>query len=128
MTQYSQDPDQVRGGGALSARDERQWSVLAHLGGVLSYWPVIGVLPSLVIWAIYGKRGAYVSDQSREALNFQITVLIAWVVANGIGRIPIVPNLTILVWAFSLIFSIVAAISANRGEWYRYPLTFRFIH
>jgi uncharacterized Tic20 family protein len=127
MSQYDPAPDPVRGG-ALSSREERQWSVLAHLGGILSYWPILGILPSLIIWAVYNKRGAYVGDQSREALNFQITVLIAWVVAAVISRIPIVPGLTILVWAFSLIFSIVAAISANRGEWYRYPLTFRFVH
>ncbi len=128
MTQFSHDPapDPVRGG-ALSNRDERQWAVLAHLGGVLAYWPIIGVLPSLIIWAIYGKRGAYVSDQSREALNFQISVLISYVVARLLQTLPLVPNLVLLVWAFSLIFSIVAAISANRGEWYRYPLTYRFV-
>ena len=128
MSQYDPTPDPVRSGVALSGREERQWSVLAHLGGILSWWPILGLLPSLIIWAVYHKRGAYVADQSREALNFQISVLIAWIVAAIISHVPLLPSLTLLVYAFSLIFSIVAAISANRGEWYRYPLTFRFVH
>ena len=102
--------------------------MFAHLGGVLAIVPVIAILPSVLIYAIYGSRGEFLRDQAREALNFQITVLIAYVVARILSSVPPFPSLVLLVWAFSLIFSIIAEMAANRGQRYRYPLTFRFIN
>lgn len=114
-------------GPELGEADQRQWAMLAHLGGVLAIVPVLALLPSVLIYAIYGSRGEFVRDQSREALNFQITVLIAYVVASILASLPGFPSLVLLVWAFSLVFSIIGAMAANRGQRYRYPLTFRFI-
>jgi uncharacterized Tic20 family protein len=115
-------------GPALNEGDQKQWAMIAHLGGVLAIVPVIALLPSLLIYAIYGSRGDFLKDQSREALNFQITVLIVYVIARVLSTLPPFPSLTLLVWAFSLVFSIIGAMAANGGQRYRYPLTFRFIN
>jgi uncharacterized protein len=115
-------------GPVLSDAEQRQWAMIAHLGGVLAIVPVIALLPSLLIFAAYGSRGDFLRDQAREALNFQVTVLITYVVARILSAVPPFPDLIVLVWAFSLIFSIIGAMSANRGQRYRYPLTFRFIN
>src|SRR5450830_1097445 len=66
-------PQYVAGPAApLSDSDQRLWATLAHIGPL-----VLGVVAPLVVWLIYRERGHYVADQSKEALNFQITVLIA---------------------------------------------------
>jgi uncharacterized protein len=107
--------------------EERQWALFAHLGGVLAIFPLIHLLPALLIFVIYRSRSAFVQDQAREALNFQIVVLIAFFAARILNALPLFPNLIILVWLFSLVFSVLAAVAAGKGELYRYPLTHRFL-
>jgi len=108
-------------------QEERQWALFAHLGGVLAIFPVIHLLPSLLIFSIYQARSEFIRDQAREALNFQIVVLIAYFAARILNVIPLFPNLVVLVWLFSLVFSVLGAVAASRGERYRYPLTHRFL-
>ena len=75
----------------------------------------------------------FVDDQGKEALNFNITVgivflalLILSIVTFGIGLIVAVP-LWIIIGIAWLVFTIIAAVKANNGERYRYPLTLRLI-
>jgi uncharacterized Tic20 family protein len=70
-----------------------------------------------------GKESALVDDQAKEALNFQLTwTLITFALAiTIIGILCLIPYML-----FDIILTIMAAMSANRGERYRYPLTFRF--
>ena len=106
----------------LSDSDQRMWSVFAHIGGVF-----VSFLVPLVILLVFKGRGAFVENQAKEALNFQITLAIAYVV-GGITAIIIV-GLFILLAAVicSVVFAIMAAIASNRGELYRYPLTLRLV-
>jgi uncharacterized Tic20 family protein len=101
--------------------------MFAHLGGVLAIFPVLHLLPSLVIFTIYQKRSEFIRDQAREALNFQIVILIGYFAAKILNVLPLFPNLVFVVWAFSLIFSVLAAVAAGKGRRYRYPLTYRFL-
>jgi uncharacterized Tic20 family protein len=107
--------------------DERQWALFAHLGGVLAIFPVLHLIPALVIFSIYQSRSEFIRDQAREALNFQIVILIAYFAARILNWLPFFPNLLFLVWLFSLVFSVIAAVAASRGNRYRYPLTYRFL-
>jgi uncharacterized protein len=106
--------------------DERLWATLAHLSAYLGFVgvPVIG---PLVVFLIFGNRSQFVRHHSADALNFNITMFIAAVVSAllifvvvGLALLPIVA----LSW---FILTIVAAVAANRGELYRYPLTLRFV-
>jgi uncharacterized Tic20 family protein len=114
-------------GAPPSAQEQRQWAMLAHLGGVLAIWPVIPLIPALAIFSIYLRKDEYIKDQAQEALNFQIVVLIAWIAARILDSLPFFPDLTILVWVFSLIFAVIGAVAAGRGQRFRYPLTYRFL-
>jgi uncharacterized Tic20 family protein len=106
----------------LSDSDQRMWSVFAHIGGVF-----VSFLVPLVILLVFKGRGAFVEDQAKEALNFQITLAIAYVV-GGITAILIVGLFILLAAAIcSVVFAIMAAIASNRGELYRYPLTLRLV-
>jgi hypothetical protein len=92
---------------------------LAHLSPLL-----LGFIGPLVIWLIYKDKSPFVNDQAKESLNFQIAVMIAAVVctATCIGAI-LVPIIAIA----ALVFSILAAVEANKGVYYRYPYTLRLI-
>jgi|SRR5659263_342581 len=108
----------------MSDSDQRLWATLAHIGPI-----IIGFVAPLVIWLIYRDRGRYVEDQAKEALNFQIALVIASVVVGiltivtlGIGGLLFIP-----LGIGALVLMIMAAIAANKGEAYRYPLNIRLI-
>src|SRR3546814_9837012 len=75
----------------------------------------------------------FVDDQGKEALNFNITVGIAFfvlfllaVLTLGIGLVIAIP-LWIIIGIAWLVFTIIAAIKANEGVAYRYPFTLRLV-
>jgi len=107
----------------LSASDERLWATLIHLGGI-----VFGFLPALIGYLALRDRGAFIRRHTATALNFQLTMLIASIVGAilivAVVGIVIVAAVTVLV----TVFSIIAAVHANRGEDYRYPLSITFVH
>ncbi|NMM31180.1 MAG: DUF4870 domain-containing protein [Cellulomonas sp.] len=106
----------------LTDSDQRMWSVFAHIGGVF-----VSFIVPLVILLVFKGRGAFVEDQAKEALNFQITLAIAYFV-GGILTIVLIGILILLAAAVcSVVFAIMAAIASNRGELYRYPLTLRLV-
>ena len=125
-------------GGSPSA-EERQWAMFAHLsalaGGLLT--GAIGgwgcFLGPLVIWLMKKDTMPFVADQAKEALNFNITVaavmlaLFAFgVLTLFIGFILAGPAM-VIVGVAALVLIIMAAIKANDGHAYRYPLTIRLV-
>lgn len=125
--------------GAPSA-EERQWAMFAHLsallGGLLtSGWGGnIGFfIGPLVIWLVKKDTMPFVNDQAKEALNFAITVSIAFLalliltlMTLGIGALLTVP-LMLIIGVAALVFIVIAAIKANEGVAYRYPFSLRLI-
>lgn len=106
----------------LSDSDQRMWAMLSHLGGIL-----FSFVAPLVIWLVFKDRGRFVDEQAKEALNFQITLIIAWVVAFITMFIIIGFILMPIIGLAALIFGILAAIAANKGEAYRYPFALRLV-
>jgi hypothetical protein len=109
--------------------DERQWALLAHLSGLIaSFLGGMSFLGPLIVWLIKKDQSAFVADQAKEALNFQIAVTIALVVSFAIGAATCVGFLLIPVVVIgSLVFAIIAAMEANKGVVYRYPYTIRLV-
>ena len=112
----------------LSVKDERMWATLAHLGIIAGLIiPSGSVVAPLVIWLVFKDRSEYVNYHAKEALNFQITMFIAFIVAAILIFVLIgIPALIALAIA-DLVYSIIAATKANEGEYYKYPYTYRFI-
>jgi uncharacterized Tic20 family protein len=111
--------------------DERQWALLAHLSGLIATMlGGLSFLGPLIIWLIKKDQSAFVGDQAKEALNFQIAVTIAMVVSVAIAfaTCGIGVVLPPIVWVGSLVFAIVAALEANKGIAYRYPFTIRLVN
>src|SRR5512139_3770636 len=98
-----------------ASANEKNIAVLTHLGGIF-----FSILPALIVWLLKKDDSAYIGEQSREALNFQISVLIAYVVAGMLVVLLIGFLLMWLVWLANVILCIVAAVKTSKGEEYRY--------
>ncbi|WP_447924430.1 DUF4870 domain-containing protein [Georgenia muralis] len=106
----------------MSDADQRLWATLAHISGLFSF------LGPLIIWLVLKDRGAFVEDQSKEALNFQITLAILGVAMTIITVVTLgIGAFLYLYYIAAVVFMILAAVAANRGERYRYPLTIRLV-
>ena len=112
----------------IDNRDERMWGMFCHLSALAGFIiPFGNIIGPLVIYSLKKDEYAFVADQGKESLNFQISVLIY----IGIGLITIVLLVGILFLIFipliAIILTVIAAVRANDGEYYRYPLCIRFI-
>ncbi|CAN5362976.1 DUF4870 domain-containing protein [soil metagenome] len=106
----------------LSPSDERLWATLIHIGGI-----PLGFISPLVGYLVLKDRSAYVREQSATALNFQLTLLIGWVIGSILTIVLIGGLILLAVGVVSIIFSIIAAIAANKGEHYKYPFAITFV-
>ena len=103
--------------------DDKNIATVTHLGGT-----VFSFVPGLLVWILKKEDSAYLADQAKEALNFQITILIASFVAAILMWLLIGFILIPIVWLLNIVFCIVAAISTSKGETYRYPFCLRLIN
>ena len=110
--------------------NEKQWGMFTHLAAFVTLIgiPLGNVIGPLIIYLIKKDEYEFVADQGREVLNFQIT----WSLIFLVSAIMIVVGIGIFMlvgfgvaW---LVLVIVGAVSANNGQYYRYPLTIRFIN
>lgn len=107
-----------------ASSEDRNLAMLTHLSGIL-----LGFIVPLIIWLMNKDKTekAWLNEQAKEALNFQITVLIAYFVSAILVVIIIGGLLGLAVWVANLVFCIIAGMAVNKGESYRYPLTLRLI-
>ena len=113
--------------GAPSA-EEKQWALFAHLSALIGYLiPFGSIIGPLIIWQIKKNEMPFVDDQGKEALNFQITMAIAAVICIVLMVVLIGFLLIWIVALVDLVFIIIAAIAANNGQAYRYPVCLRLI-
>jgi uncharacterized Tic20 family protein len=117
-------------------KDARMWAMICHLaglGGLLPIVPVIGsIIGPLIIWQIKKEEDSFIDEQGKEAVNFQISMLL-YSLIGSIGCLitcvgaPLIPIVVCAVGVFDLVFLLIAAVKANDGNHYRYPVTIRFI-
>lgn len=106
----------------MTPADQRLWSTLTHVGGILFGW-----LAPLITYLVLKDRGAFVRAHTATALNFQLTLLIAYVVGAVLSLVIIGYLILLAAWVLSIIFGIMAAIAANKGEFYTYPMSIKFV-
>ena len=130
------------GAHTLSTQDDRLWGAISHLGGIFFF------LPSLIIFLALRNNGPTTRVESKEALNWQITFFICWVVVDFLVLVlggiyvaaasaagattPVPPSLIlygiwVILWVVNVVFSIRGFLTVNRGGSYRYPFAVRFI-
>ncbi|NUW40352.1 DUF4870 domain-containing protein [Nonomuraea rhodomycinica] len=119
---YQRPPHRPGVYGPRPGTDDTTMAMLSHLLGLLVSW-----VGPLIIYLMKKDEAPYVRDQAAEALNFQITMFIGYVVAGILSIFVIGLLLFPVVWIVSLIFHLQAVVAANRGENYRYPLSVRLV-
>ena len=115
--------------GAAPTESERTWGMLAHLSALAGLvLPMIGiVLGPLAVWLARRDDSAFVAAHAREALNFNITVLIGEVICMMLMLVFVGFLLGTALFVAWLVLTLIAAIRASEGATYRYPFALRFI-
>ncbi|MEM9056368.1 MAG: DUF4870 domain-containing protein [Pseudomonadota bacterium] len=110
------------------SKDERTWGMLSHLSALAGFIiPFGSVIGPLVVWLMKREEMPFVADQGKEALNFQITMLLASLAALVLVLILVGILLLFALMIFNLVITIVAAVRANDGVRYRYPFALRLV-
>ena len=97
------------------------------LGLVCVLLQFLTVVGPLIVWLIKKDESAYLNALGKETINFQLTLLILYVICGVLTIIVVGALLAPLVGLFGLVMIIVAAVKANEGIIYRYPFCFRFL-
>ena len=110
-------------------KDACTWAMFCHIAGLA--WLIIpaigGIIGPLIVWQIKKDLDPFVDKSGKEALNFQISMLIYAIVAGLLIMACVGTVLFPLVLIADIVFAIIAAVKAANGEAFRYPVTIRFI-
>jgi len=129
--------------------EHRTYATFQHLTGLLSladmFSGVFGLIAAVIMWRVKAEESEFLDDHGRESVNFQISLILYFfagsiafgifaavftVVTLGIG-IPLLPLIAGLGAVFlallRVVGSVMGAMAANRGEYFRYPMTIRFL-
>ncbi|MDE2481624.1 MAG: DUF4870 domain-containing protein [bacterium] len=107
---------------AQPSNDDKTIAILTHVSGIL-----FGFIVPLIVWLVSRESKPWLAEESKEALNFQITVAIGYIVSTALIVVLVGAFTALAVWAINLVFCIIAAVKTSQGEQYRYPLTLRLI-
>jgi len=121
----------TEGGVAESSipREARKWAMVCHLIALVG---LLGngigfLLGPLIVWLLKREDHPFVDVQGKEAVNFQITMLIAAVICGILALVVVGFALLFIVGLIMVILPIIAAVKSNDGVDYRYPFSVRFI-
>lgn len=115
---------------STASKDERNLAMFAHLSALagLIFPPGGNVIAPLIVWLTQREKSAFVADQSLEALNFNITVLLAEIACAFLFIVGIGVLLGIVVAIAWLVGTILGAVKASEGQRYRHRFTLRLVH
>jgi uncharacterized Tic20 family protein len=112
---------------AAADANARQWAMIAHLSALAGLIIGLNWLGPLIVYLVKKDEHPFIADQSREALNFNLSVFI-YIIASAILIILVIGIILLPVVAIAwLVLTIMAAVRSNNGESYRYPLTIRLV-
>ena len=103
--------------------------MIAHLSAFAVFiFPVGGnIIAPLIIWLTRRDTSPFVEQEAKEALNFNITVSLGWIVCGALTFALIGIPLGLVLFLGWLVMTIVAAVKATEGVGYRYPISVRFV-
>ncbi len=118
-------------------RDQRNWAMWAHLSALATFIGIPSFVGPLVVWLMKKDESEFVAEHARQALNFNLSVLLYLVVGGipalifvvltlGLGLLVLLPVLVIASVGW-LVVVIRASSAASSGGTYRYPLTIEFV-
>lgn len=112
----------------VADKDQRTWAMFCHLSALAGLlFPFGSVIGPLIVWLVKKEEMPLVAEHGRKSLNFQLTMMIAYIVCFMLMFVVVGVILLPLVALFSLIMVIVSAIKANDGKEVNYPMAIEFI-
>lgn len=122
---------------APATNDQQTWRVLAHASAFIQLVGIPSVVGPLVVWLLR-REDPVVEPHAREALNFQLSLLVYFIGGVIVGFIAALTIVGLILTAFivialiilfllELVFALLGTIAASRGEIYRYPLNLNLI-
>jgi len=122
------EPGQQAGYGADGTKDERNVAMLAHLCGFAGLIVPLGnIVAPLIIWLLYREKSAFISDQALEALNFNITIILAGIACGVLIFVGIGILLGVALGIVWIIGTVLAAVRASEGQRYRHRFILRLV-
>lgn len=110
--------------------DERTYALFLHLS-LLGHFvlPVFSFVITVILWQVKKSESPFLDDHGREATNFQLSYAVYTVILAVLGALTCGIGWLVLSLLFipALIGMVFAAVAANRGEFYRYPMTIRML-
>lgn len=103
------------------SNDEKNIAMLCHLSGLFT------IFGPLIIWLIKKDESEFIDANGKQALNFQISILIYSIVAVFLIVLLIGIPLLIAIGIFNLIMIIIASVKAANGEVFQYPLSIQIL-
>ena len=112
----------------MPGTEERNWAVACHLSALAGLmFPLGSVLGPLVVWLLGRDRSAFVDAQGKEALNFQLTMLVAYLISLALVWVFIGIPLLVILGILDIVLVIVAAVRSGAGEPWHYPLSYPLV-
>jgi uncharacterized protein len=115
--------------GAPPTQEERTWAMFAHLSAFAMFvFPLAGnIIAPLIIWLARRDTSAFVALEAKEALNFNISVAIGWLICSALIFVLIGLPLAAALSLYWVIMAVVAGVKASEGVGYRYPFILRLV-
>ncbi len=111
-------------------KNERQWAMGCHLAalvGCLAPYFAANFLAPMIVWLLKREDGPFIDEQGKEALNFQLSILLYVVVCGLLFLVVIGAFLIFPLLVFGFVCPIIGAVKASEGKRFRYPACIRFI-
>lgn len=130
----------------MNYKNENNNAFLLHLSSFFGYiFPFGGVVAPLVFWELKKRESDFLDANGKEAINFNLSYLlysfilgmsilpfVFHFIFSGLHHLPLfgiisMASLIGILAMIKFVLIIYAAIKANQGEVYKYPLTIKFI-
>jgi uncharacterized Tic20 family protein len=121
---------------AAATADERTYAMVIHGSGAVSSvvalttWgssTLVFFFVPLVMWLVKRKESPFLDDHGKEAVNFQISLLVYTLAAYILHVICIGVILVPAISVLAVVGSSLGIAAAHRGEYFRYPACLRFL-
>ena len=115
--------------------DEKTVAILTHLSGPIAAivsvgW--LGFVGPLIVWLVYKDKSPFLRGAAAGAFNFNVSLwlvnVIGWICVFTVILLPVGFILIAVYWVMLLVCHIMAAVRANHGEVYRYPMQIPILH
>jgi len=109
-------------------KEGNMWAMFCHISAIVGFViPFGNIVAPLVLWALKKDEFEIVNVHGKEAINFQISITIYVLISILLIFVVIGIPILIALGIFELIAIVIAAVKANEGKLYRYPLSIKFL-